>query len=140
MQRRDSARLATAALILFLGASHAQQGGGKPETVMVTYRAKAGSEEDLARVIAKHWTVARDLKLVGGTTHVTLRGAEDGNKTYFVDIFTWRDASIPDAAPPAIQAIWAEMGKLVEARAGRPGIDIVEVTVVGQPILAAAAF
>ena len=112
------------------GSSAAQEGGGKPETVMVTYRAKAGAEAELARVIARHWTVARDLKLVREAGHMTLRGMEEGNKAYFVDIFTWRDAKIPDSAPPAIQAIWAEMGKLVEARGRKQGIEIVEVAVV----------
>jgi hypothetical protein len=116
----------------FLGSSVAQEGGAKPETVMVTYHAKAGADAELGRVIARHWAVALDLKLVRDTGHVTLRGAEDGNKSYFVDIFTWRDAKIPDAAPAAIQGIWAEMGKLVEARGGRQGIEIVEVAVVGQ--------
>jgi hypothetical protein len=101
---------------------------GKPETVLLRFQAKAGAEDDLARVIARHWKTARDLKLVNDTPHVTVRGAENG-KIYFVDIFTWRDGSIPDSAPPAIQAIWAEMNKLVEARGGKPGIEIAEVAI-----------
>jgi len=101
----------------------------KPETVMLRFQAKAGSEAELERVIARHWQTARELKLVRDGPHVTVRGTEDG-KTYFVDIFTWRDAAIPDAAPPAIQAIWTEMNRLVETRAGKPGISIAEVTVV----------
>lgn len=31
----------------------------QPETVMVTFRAKAGAEAELARVIATHWRTAR---------------------------------------------------------------------------------
>jgi hypothetical protein len=135
MHTRHAGRLALAASVLFLGAvfpgsSAAQTGGGKPETVMVTCHAKPGSEAELARVIARHWTAVRGLKLVRDTPHLTLRGIEDGDKTYFVEIFTWRDASIPDAAPAPIQAIWTEMGNLVEPRAGRPGIDIVQVSVI----------
>jgi hypothetical protein len=130
MLRCDYGRLGLAASILFIGSSAAQDGGSKPETVMVTYHARPGSEAALAGAIARHGTVARDLKLIGDTPRITLRGTEDGNKTYFVDVFTWRDAKIPDAAPPAIQAIWAEMNKLVETRGGRPGIDITEVSVV----------
>ena len=127
--------LAASVLVLcavFPGSSAAQSSGGKPETVMVTCHAKPGSEAELARVLTRHWTALRNLKLVRDAPHLTLRGIEDGDKTYFVEIFTWRDASIPDAAPPPIQAIWAEMGKLVEPRGGRPGIDIVEVAIVGQ--------
>ena len=135
MHTLHSGRLARAASVLVLGTvllgpSAAQQTGAKPETVMVTCHAKPGSEAELARVIARHWTAVHGLKLVHDTPHLTLRGVEDGDKTYFVEIFTWRDAGIPDAAPPAIQAIWAEMSNLVEPRAGRTGIDIVPVSVI----------
>jgi hypothetical protein len=52
-----------------------------------------------------------------------VRGNEQG-KTYFVEIFTWRDANIPDAPPAAIQNIWAEMNQLVESLAeGRASIS-----------------
>jgi len=99
----------------------------KPETVVATFHARAGAEAALARVIADHFAVARRLNLVLTEPHVTVRMTE-GDKTAFVDIFTWRDASAPDNAPPAIQTIWAEMAKLTEPRGGRPGIDIVQVT------------
>src|SRR5262245_15671311 len=102
----------------------------KPETVMVTFHAKPGAEAELARVIANHWKTASDLKLINASPHLTLRGSEEGNKTYFVEVFTWRDQSIPDAAPPAIQKIWAEMNSLVESRGGQPGLTFVEVDVV----------
>jgi hypothetical protein len=108
-------------LILALAAS-AQQ-SAHPETVMITCHAKAGAEAELQRVLTRHWNSASDLKLVRDTPHIRLRGVENGH-TYFVEIFTWRDAEIPDHAPPAIQSIWAEMNKLVEGR----GIEIAEVT------------
>ena len=101
-----------------------------PETVMVTLHAKPGGEADLARVIARHWETARRLNLVLDAPHVTLRGTEDGDKTYFVHVFTWRDAGIPDAAPAAIQAIWMEMNRFVESRGGRPGLQFTEVSIV----------
>ena len=139
MHTRKTGRLVMAVSVVFLGAvfpgsSAAQASGGKPETVMITCHAKPGSELELARVLARHWTAVRNLKLVRDAPHLTLRGIEDGDKTYFVEIFTWRDAAIPDAAPPPIQAIWTEMGKLVEPRGGRPGIDIAEVSPVGQVV------
>lgn len=98
-----------------------------PETVMVTLHAKLGAEAALARVIERHWETARRLNLVQAAPYVTVKGTESENKTFFVIVFTWRDASIPDAAPEAIQAIWKEMQALVEPRAGRPGVDITEV-------------
>lgn len=114
-------------LVLVLLASAAQ--AQKPETVMVTCHAKAGSEADLARAIERHWAVVRDLKLATDAGHLTLRGVEAGGRTFFVEIFTWRDAAIPDNAPPAIQAIWAEMNKFSDK------IEIVEVEIVaGSPV------
>ena len=103
----------------------------QPETVMVTFRPKPGSEMELARVIANHWKTASELKLVSPTPHLTLRGTDESKRTYFVEIFTWRDSSIPDSAPPAIQKIWAEMNALVESRGvGQPGLNFTEVSVI----------
>ena len=124
------ARYAT--ILIYVSISSAQQPAEKPETVMVTLRAKPGAEVELEQVLARHWKTARDLKLVHDAPHVTLRGSEDGNKGYFVEVFTWRDARIPDAAPAEIQKIWGDMNRLVEARGGRPGLEFVEMAVVGK--------
>jgi hypothetical protein len=96
---------------------------------MITFRAKAGAERELAQVIADHWATARKLNLVLGDPHVTLRTKATAGKTSFVEIFTWRDRDIPDNAPPAILQIWDEMNRLTESRDGRPGLDIMEVAV-----------
>ena len=85
----------------------------------------------LASAIARQWALANRMKLVLETPHTLVRGNEDG-KTYFVEIFTWRDANIPDAPPAAIQNIWAEMNQLVEWRGGKPGIDFAAVSVIPQ--------
>jgi hypothetical protein len=119
-------------LVLFAIVALAQQ-AGKPETVMVTCLAKHGSEAELARVLARHWTTARELKLVLDAPHLTLRRTETGGRVSFVEIFTWRDASIPDNAPPAIQAIWTEMNKLADK------IDIDEVEIIGPSTARASA-
>ncbi len=113
----------------------AQPRPDEPETVMITLHAKAGAEAELAQVIARHWETAQRLKLVTNAPHVTLRGteaAEGAVRTFFVDVFTWRDASITDAAPKEIQAIWADMNRLVEKRNGRPGLTIDEVALVAK--------
>jgi hypothetical protein len=101
-----------------------------PETVMVTLHAKPGAEAELARVLERHWETVRRLDLVLPATHVTLRGTDGGNRTYFVDIFTWRTAEIPDHAPAEILAIWKDMNALVEPRGGKPGLSITEVSIV----------
>ncbi len=112
------------------GPSAAQQPAEQPETVVVTLHAKTGVEPEVERVIARHWATARQLKLVRDTPHITVRGTENGNKTYFMDVFTWRDSRIPDAAPAEIQKIWADMNALVEARGGHRGLEIAAVSIV----------
>ena len=101
----------------------------EPETVMITLHAKAGAEAELAQVIARHWDTARRLKMIRETPHLTLRSAE-GSQTDFVEIMTWRDASVPDAAPAEIQQLWAEMNRLVEKRGATPGLKIEQMSVV----------
>ncbi len=128
MRKRALAFLAAVTVAVLV----AQQPAPKPETVMITFQAKPGAGAELARVIEKHWTVARDMRLVEDSPHLTLRRVEEGNQVSFTDIFTWRDAAIPDNAPPAIQAIWAQMNQLVEPRGGRPGLAIANVTIVSR--------
>jgi hypothetical protein len=96
-----------------------------PETVIVTVRPKAGAEADLARVMADHWAICQRLNLVLAEPHVRIQAKDAEGKPYLVEIFTWRDEDIPDNAPAEIQAIWTEMNRLVEARQGRPGLEIV---------------
>jgi len=127
MKRLSVSLVLTAALV---AVSFTHLRGAEPETVMVTLHAKAGAEAELVRVVERHWETARRLNLVLPATHVTLRGAEADGKTYFVEVFTWRDADIPDHAPAEIQAIWKEMNAAVEARAGQPGLHFTEVSIV----------
>jgi hypothetical protein len=101
----------------------------EPETVMITLHAKAGAEAELAQVIARHWDTARRLKMIRETPHLTLRSVE-GAQTDFVEIMTWRDASVPDAAPAEIQQLWAEMNRLVAKRGATPGLRIEQMSVV----------
>src|SRR3954465_5236801 len=94
------------AILILSAAGIGQASRQKPETVLVTFHAKPGGEAELQQVIERHWSTARRMKLIEAEPHLTLRGTEAGAKPYFVHVFTWRDASIPDAAPKEIQAIW----------------------------------
>jgi len=130
--RHISAALGLLCAALAQGSSiAAQPRPEEPETVMITFHAKAGAEAELAQVIARHWQTARRLKMIRETPHLTLRSAE-GAQTDFVEIMTWRDASVPDAAPPDIQKIWAEMNRLVEKRGTAPGLNIEQMSVVTE--------
>jgi hypothetical protein len=93
-----------------------------PETVVVTYQVKYGEEAALIKVLAAHWKVARQLNLVLASPHLLLQGRDQGRE-YLMEIFTWRDSSIPDNAPDTITQLWQEMNQHVEARGGHPGID-----------------
>lgn len=119
-------------LLAFVNVSFAQMNTMHPETVMVTLHVKPGSEAEMQRVLEEHWKTVTAMNLVSNTPHLTIRGTEAGDKTYFVDVFTWRDASIPDDAPPEIQKLWDEMNRLVESRGGQPGLDFVPVSVISH--------
>jgi hypothetical protein len=127
MSYRYALRCATAAAVLTVAT--AQERTPQPETVMIVLHAKPGSEADLASTLARHWSAVRKLNLVQDAPHLTVRATEEGNKTYFMETITWRDGSIPDAAPAPIQAIWAEMNRSVEPRGGKPAIEIVPVSI-----------
>jgi hypothetical protein len=99
-----------------------------PETVIVTYQVKADAEAALSRVIAEHWRVARHMHLVRPSPHIVVQGGERG-KRYIVEVFTWRDGSIPDNAPDEITRLWQEMNALVESRDDHPGIDFSRVSI-----------
>ena len=97
----------------------------EPETVLITLHPKAGAEQELADVVARHFQIAQRLELLQpGAVHTTLRGADEADRPYLIEILTWRDASVPDHAPKEILTIWSEMSRLVEPHAGRPGLDI----------------
>jgi hypothetical protein len=100
-----------------------------PETVLITFRPKPQAEQELAEVIARHWKEARRLDLVLATPHLTLRGRDGAGRVVLTEVLTWRDASVPDAAPAAILEIWKRMNELVEERDGRPGLALDTVTV-----------
>jgi len=121
-----------AALCAVVVLATARGGATTPETVLITFHPQRGSEQPLADVIARHWAVARRLDLVLDTPHVTLRGTDGAGNTYFVEVLTWRSASIPDSAPKPILEIWEQMNALVESRDGRPGLDFRAMTVLSN--------
>jgi len=120
-----------AAAMIWLAATGTVR-AAEPETVMITLHAKAGAETQLAQVIARHWEAVQRLGMTTDGPHVTLRGTEEGTQTFFVEILTWRDASVPDAAPKEILAIWADMNRLVEKRNGKAGLTITEMSLLAK--------
>ena len=66
--------------------------------------------------------------------HLVVRGTDGAGKTYFVEIFTWKDASIPDHAPPEVRAVWKQLEAACEPPGAAPGVDFSDggVTVLEQ--------
>jgi hypothetical protein len=81
-------------------------------------------------VLAQAWPAYRRFGLVLGEPHLVLRGTDKAGKTYFVEILTWKDHDAPDHVSPEIQAIWAQLQDLCEARLGHQGIEFPEVEIV----------
>ena len=108
-----------------------------PETVLVTYHVKPGSEAAMEKLLREdHWPLLRRLDFVWESPHVLLRGVEDGGKPCFREILTWRDHDTPDNAPPEVHAVWDRMRPLVEKR-GADAIEIEEVDLLVPPPKAA---
>jgi len=121
------------ALLLASGCSTMNTTGGKgdPETVMITYHVKAGKEAELQAALASAWHIYTTEHLVFAEPHLVVWAAEDGDKTRFVEIFTWRSHSAPDHAPDAVKKIWEQEQALCEARKGHTAIEGGEVELVG---------
>jgi hypothetical protein len=117
------------AIGLILPAAHSQAErpnalpGPDTETIYCVSHVIPGKEAAYALLRAKAWAIYRRLGLVLPKPHLAARGTDEYGKTYFVEIFTWRDSSIPDHAPAEVRAIWRELEGACEARAGRPGMD-----------------
>ena len=104
----------------------------KPETVLVTYHAKVGSEAALLRQIDAQWSTLQRLHAAVSQPHLVLRAHDDAGKPLVFEVFTWTSRDIPDHAPAEILAIWKAMGRFVEAGATRRGIEIREVVPVNS--------
>jgi quinol monooxygenase YgiN len=96
-----------------------------PSTVICTYRVKEGKEEAFVELLKKHWPTLNRLGLVSGDNPQFFRGVDQSNKTYFVEIFSWKDAKAPETAhhSPEVMSVWEPMGALVEERLGRPPME-----------------
>src|SRR3954463_1593827 len=101
-------RLVTVLLVVFMVAlfSAAVPGFAQkrdvPETVHLTYHVKPGSESAFEQIIARQWATARKMNLFNATPPVVVRGVEEPDKPYFIEIIEWRDENIADHAPPEI--------------------------------------
>jgi hypothetical protein len=113
------------------GCSTTHKGGDAragSETVLVTYHVRAGKEAEFLGLLSRGWEVYRSEHLVFAEPHVIVRDTEDGDKTRFVEVFTWVTA--PDHAPDSVKKVWEQEQSLCEARSGHRGIEGGEVELV----------
>jgi len=110
--------------------THQASGKSDPETVLVTYHVKSGSEAEFQTLLARVWKVYRKEHLVFAEPHIIVRETEGGDKTRFVEIFTWVSHSAPEHALEAVKNLWEQEQSLCEARNGHTGIEGGEVEIV----------
>jgi hypothetical protein len=112
-------------LLALTGCSTTRPGGGRDrigsETVLITYHVKSGKEAEFQALLSHAWEIYRSEQMVFYRPHTVVRTVEDGDKTRFVEVFTW--VKTPDHAPDNVKAIWQQEHSLCEARNGRPEIE-----------------
>jgi hypothetical protein len=88
------------------------------ETVICTYRVRAGEEERFRRLLDQHWTLLHHLGFVTDARSQLLRHTEDAT---YVEIFTWVEGGFAMAHEhPDVLSVWERMDPCLEERDGRP--------------------
>jgi hypothetical protein len=85
--------------------------------MLVTYRPKPRSEDTLLSLIRAHWPTLNRLGLATIRPAKLWRAIDKRtSRTFFVEIFEWRDASASEIAhqTPEVMAVWEPMGPLLE--------------------------
>jgi hypothetical protein len=94
-------------------------------TSLCIYRVKSGSEAAFKKLLAKHWPTLRRVGLGADAPSTIYQGSEGDKKPIFVELLNWKDKSGAERAHeiPDVMAVWEPMGKLCEAREGRPAME-----------------
>jgi hypothetical protein len=94
-----------------------------PETVMVTYHVKSGSEAEFQDLLTRVWKIYQSEHLVFAQPHIIVRDKGADDKPRFVEIFTWVSHDAPANAPDAVTALWKQEHSLCEDRGGHPALE-----------------
>jgi hypothetical protein len=94
-------------------------------TSLCFYRVKPGSEPAFKKLLAKHWPTLRRVGLAADIPSRIYQGSEGDKQPIFVELLNWKDRHGAGRAHeiPAVMAVWEPMGKLCEARDGRPAME-----------------
>ncbi|HEY6330426.1 MAG TPA: hypothetical protein VI756_13905 [Blastocatellia bacterium] len=102
------------------------------ETILGIYHVKEGADDQFLKAYRNTWSVYRELDAVFEKPHVLMKGTDESGRTCYFDLFTWKDAEIPDHAPDKIKTAWKELEALCESRGGHRGIEGDAVTIVDE--------
>lgn len=90
---------------------------GSPVTVLVTYRPKKGKEARFLTLLKRHWPTLEKAGLVAPSPPRIWKASDKRTRrTYFVEMFEWRDARASDTAHRTreVMAVWGPMEPLLE--------------------------
>ena len=85
--------------------------------MLVTYRPKEGKAEELFSFVQKHLPALEGTGLLADEPTAVYRATDKrSGKSYFVEMFSWRDEQAPNVAHqlPEVMAIWEPMTPLLE--------------------------
>ena len=88
-----------------------------PVKMHVTYRPKAGKEEELFALVKKHGPALESTGLiVDGPAAVYRATDKRSGEKFFIETFSWRDEDAPDLAHqiPEVMAVWEPMTPILE--------------------------
>ena len=89
------------------------------ETVIGTFRVRAGAEAEFTALLERHWRTLHELGFVTDEPSAILRSTDSG--LTYVEIFTWAEDGYERAREhPAVLAIWGPMDALLEERGDQP--------------------
>src|SRR5262245_46603610 len=97
----------------------------KSYTALCTYRVRQDKDEEFLALLCKHAPTLQQVGLVTDEPSLLFRGKDESGKSFFVEILHWKSADAHKLAEqiPEVLRIWEGMGKLVEARLGRPAME-----------------
>ena len=85
--------------------------------MLVTYRPKEGKADELFSLVQKHLPALEGTGLLADEPTALYRATDKrSGKSYFVEMFSWRDAQAPNIAhqTPEVMAVWEPMTPLLE--------------------------
>ena len=90
-----------------------------------TYRVRDGQDETFLALMREHAPTLRRLGLLAEEPSLLFQGKDESGKTFVVEVLRWKSEEAPDLAEqmPDVLRIWEGIGKLVEARLGRPAME-----------------